>query len=114
MKKNYFFILSLLFSVLVFGQNNQNTATSNTSDTTIQEVITDFKIYPNPVTEGKLYVYTKDNDLKTIQISDILGKTVLQTKLQGTQLNVSSLKAGVYIFRVIENGKVATRKLVIK
>lgn len=111
MEKVYFFIISLLFTVAVFGQDNQNTPVANT---TIQEVIADFKLYPNPVTDGKLYVFTKDNALKTIQISDILGKTVLQTKIQGKELNVSRLKAGVYILRAIENGKVATRKLVIK
>lgn len=111
MEKVYVFIFSLLFTVAVFGQDNRNIPVANN---TIQEVITDFKLYPNPVTEGKLYVFTKDNDLKTIQISDILGKTVLQTKLQGRELNVSRLKAGVYILKAIENGKVATRKLVIK
>ncbi|PWL40231.1 T9SS C-terminal target domain-containing protein [Flagellimonas aquimarina] len=73
-----------------------------------------FKLYPNPVTQGKIYIETTKNAPKQILIFDVLGTQVLQTTIIGRELNLSSLDKGVYILRVFENNRVATRKLIIK
>jgi hypothetical protein len=71
-------------------------------------------IYPNPVTNGTLFIDTKLNAEKNITIFNVLGKEVLNTTTASHAVNVSKLYAGVYIVKVIENGSTATRKLVIR
>lgn len=73
-----------------------------------------FKLYPNPVTNSKVFISTAENSPKKILIYDVLGTQVLQTTLFGKELNLSDLDSGVYMLRVYQNNKVATRKLIIK
>jgi len=73
-----------------------------------------FKLYPNPTINGKVFIETALDSSKQIHIFDVLGTQVLQTTILGKELNLSNLDKGVYILRVIEKDKVATRKLVIK
>lgn len=73
-----------------------------------------FKIYPNPVTEGRVYILTASNQPKKIRVFDVLGTPVLETTILGKELNLSGLAAGVYLIQVFEKDRVATRKLIIK
>lgn len=73
-----------------------------------------FKLYPNPTINGKVFIDTAQDAPKQILIFDVLGTQVLQTTILGKELNLSNLDKGVYILRVIEKDKMATRKLVIK
>jgi len=78
-----------------------------------QNSIEGLKVYPNPVTNGTLYINTTANASKEVAIYDVLGKQVVKTTTENA-VNVSKLNAGVYIVKVTEEGKTATRKLVIK
>ncbi|MDG1571772.1 T9SS type A sorting domain-containing protein [Robiginitalea sp. M366] len=73
-----------------------------------------FKLYPNPATEGKVYVITARKAPKKIRIYDVLGTPVLETTLLGNELNISDLEPGVYLIQVFEREKVTTRKLVVR
>jgi len=72
------------------------------------------RVYPNPVSNGILRINSFDNAQKSIRIYDLLGKQVLSKIMTTKELNVSRLNTGVYILKISENGKTATRKLVIK
>lgn len=76
--------------------------------------IAGLKIYPNPVSNGKLFISSDLNAEKSVSIYDVLGKQVVKTKIENETINVSNLNAGVYIVKITEDGKTATRKLVIK
>ncbi len=76
--------------------------------------IAGLKVYPNPVTNGTLFIDTKANAEKSIVIYDVLGKQVLATTTASNTINVASLNGGVYILKITEAGKTATSKLVIK
>ena len=102
MKKLYL-IFSLLFISLSYAQDAKPNAD-----------IDGFKLYPNPVTNGKVYIITADKAPKKIQIFDVLGTQVMRTTLLREELNVSELPAGVYVLRVYEKDKMATRKLIVK
>jgi len=78
-----------------------------------QNSIEGLKVYPNPVVDGKLYINSTANATKEVVIYDVLGKQVVNTTTQNA-LNVSNLNGGVYIVKITEEGKTATRKLVIK
>lgn len=92
-----------MFSAICYGQDTQR-----------NEEIKGFTLYPNPVTTGKLYIKTDLNAAKNIQIYDVFGKQLLETTILGKELNLNDIPAGVYVLRVTEKDKVATRKLVIK
>ena len=103
MKQIYLVILLIFTSFLSFGQ-----------DSKVNGDIEGFRLYPNPVTNGKAYINTAQNAPKKILIYDVLGTKVLQTTILGAELNLSDLDAGVYVLRIFEKDKVATRKLIIK
>ncbi|PWA05161.1 T9SS type A sorting domain-containing protein [Flavobacterium psychrotolerans] len=72
-------------------------------------------VYPNPVTKGNLFIDSDSNETKSIVIFDLLGKQVLKTAVVSNQaINISDLISGIYILKITEEGKTATRKLVIR
>lgn len=71
-------------------------------------------IYPNPLKGDTLFFTSTANADKSVQIYDVLGKEVLNSKVINNTLTVSGLSAGVYIVKVTEEGKIATKKLVIQ
>jgi hypothetical protein len=75
--------------------------------------IAGLSIFPNPTNNGSLYVTTGGNLQKTITIFDLLGQQVLKANVTDEAVNVGNLKSGVYFVKVTEDGKTATRKLVI-
>ncbi len=89
-------------------------ATPNFTLGTQQEEITGLKVYPNPVSNGTLFIETSANAEKTVTVYDVLGKQVLNTTTSNNAINVASLHTGVYIVNITEEGKTASRKLVIK
>ena len=78
--------------------------------------INGFAVYPNPVQGGSFRIKSSNNHtLKSVQVYDMLGKQVFSQKgIDNENIDVSNLIAGIYILKVEEQGKVATRKLVIE
>jgi hypothetical protein len=79
-----------------------------------QNSIAGLNVYPNPVTDGNLYITSNSSNAKTVAVYDILGKQVLNSKTLNNSVNVSNLKGGAYIVRITEDGKTDTRKLIIQ
>lgn len=110
MKKKYFYLL--LFTLFLGLGSIQAQEPKNNTSTTIE----DLNFYPNPVTNGKIYITSKNASVKEIVIYDVLGKRVLQTNLSvnSKEVNVSALNPGVYIIKITEGEATATRKLIVK
>ena len=108
MAKNYFLIL--LFGLLFNGF----AAVAQEFKPQNQTVIEGFSFYPNPVSNGKVYIFSKLSLEKEIIIFDVLGKKVFQTTLSTKELNISGLAPGVYIIKIKEGEATATRKLIVK
>ncbi len=104
MAKKYFYITLLfsLFSLLSFAQDGKQQG---------NDVL---GFYPNPVSNGKIYITSKTSLDKDIMIFDVLGKKVLQTTISSKELNVSSIPPGVYIIKITEGDTTATRKLIVR
>lgn len=73
-----------------------------------------FSIYPNPVKAGYVNIKTTSNEAVNITVFDLLGKKVITKTLSNNKLNVSSLKSGVYLLNIEQNGASTTKKLVIE
>lgn len=72
-------------------------------------------IYPNPVTNGKLFISSKSNvHSREVYIFDVLGKVVFQQETSTKELNISSLNPGVYMIKIREKDTYTTRKLIVK
>lgn len=71
-------------------------------------------MYPNPLKGNTLFLTSTANEAMSVQIFDLLGKEVLKSNVMNNNVNVSGLNAGVYMVKVTEEGKTATRKLVIQ
>jgi adenylate kinase family enzyme len=112
MVKNYLHIIILF---IVFYSASA-VAQEGKQSTKIQETsfIEGLNLYPNPVSNGKIYVSTKNDSEKNIVIFDVLGKKVLQATITNKELNISSIFPGVYIIKITEGEATATRKLIVK
>lgn len=96
----------------------RNTATAlnvcGTASAKNFDAIAGLSMYPNPVTGNVLNITSSANLAMNVAIFDVLGKQVINTKVTNNTVNVSSLNAGVYIVKITEDGKTATRKLVVR
>ena len=112
MKKKYLYILliAIFFNLTVSAQEGKTQTSSKIQDTTIEGL----SFYPNPVSNGKVYITSKSSIEKEIIIFDIIGKIVLQTTISSKELNVSALSPGIYMIKIKEGEASATRKLIIK
>ncbi len=95
-------LFNCLFTSFVFSQDGK------------QQNIDGLNLYPNPVSNGKVYITSKSGENKDISIFDVLGKLVLQITISSKELNVLALSPGVYIIKIKENESSVTRKLIIK
>jgi len=99
------------------GPTTASTGALNSNQTlsVMRNQIEGFVLFPNPVTDGKLYMISSNNAIKQIQIYTMLGQQVYLNSLQTNEtIDVTSLKKGIYMLHIEEEGKIATRKLVIK
>jgi hypothetical protein len=109
MKKKYLYIVVLFFSLFSLGVVAQENKPSKT-----QETIEGLNFYPNPVSNGKIYITSKSLADKEVTIFDVLGKRVFQAVISSKELNISSISPGVYIIKIREGEATATRKLIVK
>ena len=90
-----------MFSLVSFSQEGK-------------QLVEGLGFYPNPVSNGKIYITSKTSLDKEILIFDVLGKKVLQTTISSRELNIASIPPGVYIIKITEGDTTATRKLIVR
>ena len=113
MKQNYFYtiLFLFLFSLSIQAQESKESLfTARNQEQTFENL----NIYPNPVGNGRIFITSKSNSEKEIEIFDVLGKRVLQVSTTTKEVNVATLSPGVYIIKIKEGEQRATRKLIIK
>lgn len=93
---------------------NSSSPLNNCALSVNQNSISGLNVYPNPVVNGNLFITSESNDTKQVTIFDVLGKVVVNATVTNQPLNLTALNKGVYILKISENGKTATRKLVIQ
>ncbi|MEE4260223.1 MAG: T9SS type A sorting domain-containing protein [Bacteroidales bacterium] len=74
-------------------------------------------LYPNPASTSLTFQLTSpSHTLNTINIFDRLGKVVLQTEIRSNKhtIDISYLPGGMYFAQIIVNGKLITKKVIIK
>jgi hypothetical protein len=71
-------------------------------------------IYPNPANNGLVNIKSQLTSVKNITLFDMLGRSVLQTKLNSEVLDVRAIKSGLYLLQVSIGDRSSTSKLIIK
>ncbi len=99
-------------------ENNGNTIryyySLKTLDIIDRSETTKAKVYPNPVNEVLTFDLPPEVINADIVIYDINGRVVERNKLpSNNQINVSNLKQGNYVFRIVFKDKVFTGKFII-
>lgn len=93
--------------------------TSNTDLTTTlaveENIMEELRMYPNPVSEGLLYISFYDTYEKQVAIYSTVGKLVVSNTIKSHQpIDVSNLSTGLYLVSIMEEGNITTKKLIIK
>jgi len=104
MAKNYFYIALLLGMFSFAAQAQEGKQTGNDA----------LGFFPNPVSNGKIYITSKTSLDKNILIFDVLGKKVFETTISSKELNIASIPPGVYIIKISEGDTTSTRKLIVR
>ncbi|MDH7913648.1 M43 family zinc metalloprotease [Winogradskyella sp. SYSU M77433] len=71
----------------------------------------DFLMYPNPVKGGTLYIKTFSDNTVSYKVINMLGQTVSSGKAS-TEIDVATLKAGMYFLEVNDGEDIMTRKFI--
>ena len=75
---------------------------------------TQINLYPNPAKNNFTIQNNSNYTLENLSIYDMLGKLVLQTNNTNNTIDVSTLKNGIYLVKMISNSnKIAIQKIVI-
>lgn len=73
--------------------------------------ISGLQVYTN---NNLLFVTSDSSSDKNVVVYDMLGKVVVNETVSSQPINVANLSSGAYIVKVTEEGKTATKKLVIQ
>ena len=107
---------SINFDELRISTNWTDVTPKGSTASVGENPIDGFAAYPNPVRNGKLMITSATSDVKNVSIYNVLGRKVFTETISGTskQLNISSIKSGIYILKVVEGTKSSTKKLVVR
>lgn len=101
-----------LFLLICFIGSFAISAQQAPADTGKERLV--FKLNPNPVYDGVVFIESNLKGPKTVRIYDLFGKTVLERRIDSEKLHLGSLVPGVYMVQLQQKGHLATRKLVIR
>ena len=75
--------------------------------------ISGLKMYPNPA-KNVLNIASDSFAPKNVEIYTMLGKKVLASEVVNGSVNISALAKGIYVVKIKEEDKTATRELVVE
>lgn len=94
-------------------KNNSQAFSNNQMVNSEKQPKEEFKVFPNPVNNGEVYITNSIKELLSVQIYDITGKLLKNTKTVD-KVNVSELSTGIYVMKIQSNGQSIARKIIIK
>ncbi len=89
-----------------------------TADDDNVHIESDLNVYPNPVTNGRLYFNVSNQKLQYVELFSINGRQLLHQMIgQGVSsgyIDVSGISAGIYIARFVFSNKSVSKKVMVK
>lgn len=88
------------------------------SELGIEEAVLELSLYPNPTTNGIVYLSFNDHNLiNSIDVYDISGKivkTFSKVNITTNKVKISELNHGVYFVKISAQQGVLTKKIIVK
>jgi hypothetical protein len=82
-----------------------------TPATSIKEIFaSEFSVYPNP--SNGLLTISGNETITKVEVTNLLGETVLRPTLDQQSINISSLASGMYILNISTKNGIASKKVV--
>lgn len=107
--RNPFIDNPYLATIIWGGTAAENTwSTLSASETKFNEP----KIFPNPTAGNHLFIETKTTT--TLEIYNVLGKLIISeiVRMNEKKIDITSLKKGVYLVKIMSQNKTTTQKLI--
>lgn len=104
-------------SATVKFDNYSLTATNNETASVKNNILEEFKIYPNPTTGILNFAKDDQIEINSIQFIDLNGrivKAITPEKFSDLQIDISDLTSGMYLMNINTNDGVATKKIIKK
>lgn len=95
------------------GFGNGNLATSET----VKVTENDFRVYPNPVSQGYFTIETPAKGDSTYELYDLSGKLLIPSQKLNSGVNkiqVNGVQSGVYLLKINSSGDMFSKKIIIK
>lgn len=73
----------------------------------------EFKIYPNPVSDGILYIETS-TPVDSAKVFNMIGQEVYSINSIDNLINLSSLQSGTYILSLDAQGQMINKRIIVK
>lgn len=115
---DYIYIDQVTITGITNGTNAENTITSLggaytiTSHENSNSLEKEFSIYPNPVSGNVLNVKLLGDSDVSYRVVNMIGQTVLSGELKNQQINVESLKSGMYFIEINDGEETMTKKFI--
>lgn len=90
---------------------------ANTSTSISEQKKSGFDFYPNPASENITIVNSNGRNIKSIKLTDNLGKIIMSHPIETTgdiDLSLSHIPSGIYLLQVITTDNFFTQKISIK
>ncbi|MFK8060869.1 MAG: T9SS type A sorting domain-containing protein, partial [Polaribacter sp.] len=98
--------------------NNQDqVVTANTSSPSLsisEARRLDFDMYPNPASDKIQIQLSSEINEATVQFYDLVGRVALAKKITKSNeaIDVSNLTSGIYLLKIVSDGKVGSQKFI--
>jgi hypothetical protein len=95
------------------GNSWYSTLTTDEQLSTVELNNISVRIFPNPTDKDFIYIKTSLLGLKTIELFDINGRKIIQTKISGDKLDIGNLNHGLYLIKIMIKGQINFAKIVV-
>jgi len=111
-----FCVEDITHASLKYSQAQSQIICSESVITGIVEQLQVRDIYPNPTSDILHIGYESIEEMSKVKLIDISGRTVVDTQLIGEDryLDVSAIRSGIYIVKIMEEGRVFTQRVIKK
>ncbi|MGQ1784487.1 MULTISPECIES: glycosyl hydrolase [unclassified Saccharicrinis] len=102
--------------VAYIQENYENGPDLDTSNG-INELMSEFSIYPNPVINGIIHLEISDeyySEEYNISICDLSGNVLLNKVVKEKTIDVTGLSKGFYLIKLYSDNQITTRKILIE
>ena len=80
----------------------------------LNDNLLEINIYPNPVSEGFLNIFSNSHNPLNISIYDLNGREVMSKKIIFDSVDISNLSKGIYTLTFSDGKKSTVKKIVVK